>query len=219
MPVDGGAEREGLTAERVGSAPRRSLSGRFWHQGPTRYPLGSFADPASTDGRYHRRGGPGVWYASDREQAAWAELFRHFTDDGVGPFEVRRRVGAVDVAGFQVLDLTDERVRSSLGLLLEDLVGDEYSISQELAEAAAKAGFAGILAPSAAMVGRRMLVVFSTGMPSVVIGPSRVRQPPPRLADLMRLVRFRTDMPASVHSLLERVGQAGADLVRRGRRR
>jgi len=44
-----------------------------------------------------------VRYASDREQAAWAELFRHFMDDGVDPFEVRRRVGAAEVAGLEVL--------------------------------------------------------------------------------------------------------------------
>ncbi len=50
----------------------------------------------ATSGRYHRRGGAGAWYGSDREQAAWAELFRHFTDEGVDPFEVRRRVGVVD---------------------------------------------------------------------------------------------------------------------------
>ena len=51
-----------------------------------------------------------VRYASAREQAAWAELFRHFMDDGVDPFEVRRRVGAAEVAGLEVLDLTDETV-------------------------------------------------------------------------------------------------------------
>ena len=146
----------------IAFAPRRQLRGRFWHQGPTRYPLGSFADPATSDGRYHRRGGAGVWYASDREQAAWAELFRHFTDEGVGPFEVRR-VGAVHVAGLKVLDLTDEVVRSSLGISLEDLTGDDYARAQEVADAARAAGFGGILAPSAAIEGRRTLVVFASG--------------------------------------------------------
>jgi hypothetical protein len=45
--------------------------------------LTSFADPALSNGRYHRAGGVGVWYASDQEQASWAELMRHFVDDGV----------------------------------------------------------------------------------------------------------------------------------------
>ncbi len=202
----------------VASAPRRKLNGRFWHQGPTRYPLGWFPDLAVTDGRYHRRGGPGVWYGSDREQAAWAELFRHFTDEGVDPFEVRRRVGVVDVADLEVLDLTDEVVRSSLGLTVDDLTGDDYGKSQDVAQDARDAGFGGLVAPSAAMVGRATLALFTTGLSSVSFGRSRVRQPPPRLADLIRLVRLRSDVPAAVRCLLEDVGQSGADLVRRARR-
>ena len=95
-----------------GLEPRR-LTGAFWHQGATRFPLLSFADPASTDGCYHLRQGTGVWYASDQEQAAWAELFRHFTEEGVDPFEVRRRVVRVSVEGLEVLDLTNEQVRET----------------------------------------------------------------------------------------------------------
>jgi len=94
--VDVDAVVAGLAAQEV--------SGSFWHQGPTRFELTSFADPAVSSGRYHRRGGPGVWYASDREQAAWAELLRHFVDEGVDPFEIRRRIGRVQVRGLRVLD-------------------------------------------------------------------------------------------------------------------
>jgi len=198
----------------VACASRRRLRGRFWHQGPTRYPLGSFADPATTDGRYHRRGGPGTWYASDREEAAWAELFRHFTGDGVDPFEVRRRVGSVDVAELEVLDLTDEAVRSLLRLTMDDLTGDDYSRAQEVGEAARAAGFGGILAPSAAMEGRKTLVVFATGLPSVVFNRSRVRRPPPRLSDLFGVVRRRGEVPADVQGMLE-TAEGGSDLTRR----
>lgn len=100
----------------VAAAPRRTLRGRFWHQGSPRRPIESFADPARSDGRYHRYSGPGVWYASNQEQAAWAELFRHFTDEGIDPFEVLRRVGAADVEDLQVLDLTDSSVLDGFGL-------------------------------------------------------------------------------------------------------
>lgn len=102
-------------ADAIATAPRRTLKGTYWHQGPTRHPVTSCADPARGPGRYHRTGEPGVWYASNKEQGAWAELFRHFVDDGVDPFEVRRRVGRVAVT-LQVLDLTDERTRSHLGV-------------------------------------------------------------------------------------------------------
>jgi len=40
----------------------RQLRGRFWHQGPTRWGLIGITDPATTDGRYQERAGPGVWY-------------------------------------------------------------------------------------------------------------------------------------------------------------
>jgi len=95
-------------AEAVATAPRRPITGRFWHQGPTRHSLVDCADPARGPGRYHRTGEPGVWYGSSQEQGAWAELFRHFLDEGIDPFEVRRRVGRVYVV-LEVLDLTDAR--------------------------------------------------------------------------------------------------------------
>lgn len=126
-------------ADAVATAPRRRISGRFWHQGPTRHPLTSCADPARGPGRYHRTGDPGVWYASSQEQAAWAELFRHFSDDGVDPFELRRRVGRVCVT-LEALDLTDEAVRTHLGVHESDLVGDDYSATQAIAAAARDAG-------------------------------------------------------------------------------
>ena len=60
----------------VTTARRRQLTGAYWHQGATKYPVTTCADPARGPGRYHRTGEPGVWYASNREQGAWAELFR-----------------------------------------------------------------------------------------------------------------------------------------------
>lgn len=101
-------------AKDIDGAPRRALSGLFWHQGPTRREVTSWPQPAVTDGRYHHHGSAGVWYGSDQEQAAWAELFRHFTDDDVDPFEVRRRVGRVRV-DLIVLDLTNTQVEISSG--------------------------------------------------------------------------------------------------------
>lgn len=95
---------------------------------------------------------PGVWYASHREQGAWAELFRHLVGDGVDPFEVRRRVGRVSVE-CEVLDLTDDNVRSHLGVTQHDLVSDNYALTQAIATAARIAGFDAILAPAAALSG------------------------------------------------------------------
>jgi RES domain-containing protein len=189
----------------------------FWHQGPVRHPLTSFPDPAVSDGRYHRRGETGVWYASDREQAAWAEMLRHFTDDGVDPFEIRRRIGRVRVVGLSVLDLTDFSVQHALGLTEADLIGDDYAATQAVAAAARDVGFDGLLAPSAALAGRLTLVIFAPGQRAVSAELSRVCQPPPRLADLGRAFRPHADMPAAVHAYLRSLFTAGSEVIRRNR--
>jgi hypothetical protein len=62
-------------------------------------------------------------------------LFRHFLDDGVDPFEIRRRVGRVSV-DLKVLDLTDPATRAHLGVTEEDLTAEELDLTQEVAGAA-----------------------------------------------------------------------------------
>jgi len=203
----------------VAAQSRRALRGRYWHQGPTQRPFDDLADRARTSGRYHVAGGLGVWYASSQEQVAWAELFRHFLDEGVDPFEVQRRVGHADVDGLEVLDLTDATVLSTLEISDVDLLGDDYTLAQRIAKAAASAGFGGILAPSAALAGHTTLVVFASGMNAVNAGPSRVRQPPPHIADLLVAVRTHPDMPDTVQGLLRTLGAKGSEAVRRVRRR
>lgn len=202
----------------VAGCPVRLLSGSFWHQGPTHFALTSFADPARTDGRYHRRDGPGACDASDQEQAAWAELMRHFLDEGVDPFEVRRRVGRIQVQRLRVLDLTDPQVRAALVIGEDDLVGDDFSTTQRLAAAARAAGLDGLLAPSAALPGRQTLVVFASGRHALVSGVSRMRQPPSRLADLLKVIRPHGDMPATVREYLRELYTTGANAIRRRRR-
>lgn len=201
----------------VATAPRRKVSSNYWHQGPTRHPLTSCADPARGPGRYHRTGEPGVWYASNREQGAWAELFRHFVDEGVDPFEIRRRVGRVSVT-LQVLDLTDKKVRSHLGVDEEDLVSDDCATTQAIATAARDAGFDAVLAPAAALPDCETLAVFVHALPNVEAERSEVRQPPPRLTDLLPLIRPHEDMPDTVRRLLKTLEQAGAEAIRRRRR-
>lgn len=66
-----------------------------------------------------------------------------------------------------VLDLTDEAVRAELALAPADLVGDGYHRTQAIAEAAVRAGFDAIRAPSAALPGGATLVVFASGVPKL----------------------------------------------------
>jgi RES domain-containing protein len=198
----------------VATAPRRKLTGKYWHQGPTRHPLTSCADPARGPGRYHRTGEPGVWYASNREQGAWAEFFRHFLDEGVDPLKVRRRVGRVSVE-LHVLDLTDTTTRSHLGVDEDDLISDDCAITQTIATAARAAGFDAILAPAAGLPGCTTLAVFAHALPGVTAERSQIRQTPPRLADLLPLIRPREDVPDAVRRILKTLGSLGAEEIRR----
>ncbi|WP_082169214.1 RES family NAD+ phosphorylase [Mycolicibacterium chlorophenolicum] len=204
-------------ADAVATARRRKLTGKFWHQGPTRHPLVSCLDPAAGAGRYHQTGEPGVWYASNREQGAWAELFRHFVDEGIDPFEIRRRVGRVSI-DLQVLDLTDEQTRSHLGVDETDLVSEDYVITHAIAVGARDAGFDAILAPAAALPGCHTLAVFVHALPNVDAERSEVRQPPPRLADLLAVIRPHENVPNAVRRLLKTLEGIGAEEIRRRRR-
>jgi len=159
-------------ADAVATAPRRRVTGHWWHQGPTRHPLISCADPARGPGRFHRRGEPGVWYASNQEQAAWAGLFRHFVDDGIDPFELRRRIGRASV-DLEVLDLTEPDVRDLLGIEESYLLSDDYTATQALAEAARGAGFDGIVAPAAALRSGRPWLSSPTPSPRSTLSAPR----------------------------------------------
>lgn len=201
----------------VATAPRRRLTGYYWHQGATRHPLTSLcrSRPRTWPLPPHR--GAGVWYASNQEHGVWAELFRHFVDDGVDPFEVRRRVGRVSV-DLEVLDLTDETTRSHLGVVEADLVSDDCNATQSIRCAARDAGFDAVLAPAAALPGCETLAVFVRALPDVTAERSQVLQPPPRLADLLPLIRPHEDVPHTVRRLLIALGHAGAEAIRRRRR-
>jgi RES domain-containing protein len=167
----------------------RTLTRRFWHQGPTGRVLLSFPSPATYGARYHRAGSEGAWYASSRERAAWAELFRHHRSPELSPFEVRRRVGRIRVEGLAVLDLTDPEVLERIGVTEDELVSDDLSLCQAIGERASNAGFDGILAPSAALPGEATLTVFPNGMKRVVEEHSRIQRPPRTLTRLLRQIR------------------------------
>jgi len=204
-------------ADAVATARRRTATGKFWPEGSTRHPLVSCLDPAAGPGRYHRTGELGVWYASSRELGAWAELFRHFVDQGIDPFEIRRRVGRV-VVDLQVLDLTDEETRSHLGVDETDLVSEDYVMGQAIAAAARNAGFDAVLAPAAALPGCQTLAVFVHALSTVDAERSEVRQPPPRLADLLAVIRSHESVPNAVRRLLKTLEGIGAEEIRRRRR-
>ena len=99
-----------------------------------------------------------------------------------------------------------------------DLVGDDYSTTQTIAAAARDAGFHAILAPAAALPDRETLAVFAHALPSVQAERSEIRQPPPRLADLLPLIRPHERVPDAIRRLYRTLARSGADAIRRRRR-
>ncbi len=129
-------------------------------------------------------------------------MFRHWMDPGVDPFEVRRRVGRCRI-GLSVLDLTDVRLLADLAIDHADLVDDDLVLCQGLADEARKAGFEGILAPSAAMFGEVSLVVFGSAVSRIEVELDRgVRRPPPRMLGLAGSIRF---LEAGVRTTMTRI--------------
>jgi RES domain-containing protein len=187
------------------------LSGTFWHQaGPGWKPL-SFADPATVDSRYSPEGAAGAWYGSSQEQGAWAEFLRHFTQ-AISPAEVKRRMARVRVTDLAVLNLTDANVVRTLGVDPNDLTSDDTSTCQTLARQAVADGYEGILAPSAALPGRRTLAVFQAGMPRLAVEHEDVRRLPSRVLDLVDMI----PMPDAVR---ENIDRWLGTLIRHRRRR
>lgn len=180
-----------LATERARTSPR---SFRVWHQGNPRYAVTSVADPPLTEGRYHRPGGLATWYASRTERGAWAELFRHFLDDGVSPFEIRRRVGRVD-AQVIALDLTSKRILDALGVSVDELIADNLAVCQDLAELAIEAGFDAIHGPAAPLERERTLAVFGTAITSNLtdVLDKGIRRAPIRMYDVLRAIRLPAD--------------------------
>lgn len=157
--------------------PARRLKAVIWHHGPPRRTGVSVPNPAVTDGRYHRRDGPGAWYASSSERAMWAEFDRHFVAAAVDRLHVLRRAGAYSV-DLDVLDLTDDDVLKALHLDRDALVQDDLSLTQAVADAARTAGFVAVLAPSAACADATTLAVFEGGTAAVAEVDVVVRPPP-----------------------------------------
>lgn len=118
-----------------------------------------------------------------------------------------------------MLDLTNLVVRGHLDIDEDVLLADDYGITQALAAAAREAGFDGILAPAAGLPGRQTLAVFASALPNVHAERYEIRQPPPRLADLLPLIRPHERVPDAIRRAYRTIAGSGAEAIRQRRRR
>lgn len=111
-------------------------------------------------GRYHIAGETGILYTSLERDLAIRELGRHAARASL---QAGLAAGRLRVKLQKVLDLTQAAVLAKLGLSKEALVAQDCSITQAISHQARKAGFQGLLVPSATGSGVN-LVVFENNL-------------------------------------------------------
>lgn len=111
-------------------------------------------------GRYHIAGETGILYTSLERDLAIRELGRHAARANL---QGGLAAGKIKVKLQKVLDLTQAVVLAKLGLPQEALVAPDCSLTQAVSHQARKAGFQGLLVPSATGSGVN-LVVFENNL-------------------------------------------------------
>jgi RES domain-containing protein len=160
-------------------APRIRVQGTWWRV--TRAdsdPLIWTTEPA--DGRWQRGIVVRALYLGDSEATVWAEWYRHTSELGVPPSQrLPRAIWRIDVDLDEVADLTAEGVLEGEGIARLDPTRRQWPKTQPIGEACWREGARGVLAPSAARKGGRVLAIFRTA--EAIAGVTAV--PPPRWFD------------------------------------
>jgi hypothetical protein len=118
-----------------------------------------WAFPSSREGRFHRAGEDTVQYLCLHPLGPAAEMLRHNVGPDGDPDDVILNLWAavVDIDDVTRIDFADcERY----GLTADDLVSDDYTASQTLADAVRASGLTAMVVPSAALPGTHNLIAF-----------------------------------------------------------
>ncbi len=133
--------------------------------------------PEPADGRWQRAAVVRALYLADTAETAWAEWYRHSSELGVPPAtRMPRDLWKVSVRLVDVADLTADAVLAAHGVVGLAPTRLQWPTTQPVGEAYARDGWRGVMAPSAAHVGGRVLAVFRP-LPAV---PGVRAVPPPR---------------------------------------
>lgn len=149
------------------SAVLRTVAYR--HTSPRRDPL-SGSGAQEFGGRWNRAGGSAAIYLADSLQACVAEFRRMAEGQGRGIASLLPRdVHQVALDNVRVVDLTAPGALHAVGLSSDDVAASDWSKCQQVGEAVALAGYAGLQAPSATGIGN-VIVLFES-----LISQERVR--------------------------------------------
>ncbi|MEZ0364573.1 RES family NAD+ phosphorylase [Mycobacterium sp. pUA109] len=118
-----------------------------------------WAFPSSVDGRFHRAGQQTVQYLSLHPLGPAAEMLRHNVGSDGDPDDVILNLWT---AGVEVNDVRriDFDNCHRWGTTVDELVGEDYAVTQSLADAVRDGGAAAMTVPSAALPGTHNLILF-----------------------------------------------------------
>jgi RES domain-containing protein len=114
---------------------------------------------SSRPGRFHRAGEETTQYLSLHPLGPSAEMLRQHVGPGGNPDDVLLNLWVVLVEVDDVVRITFDDC-SKHGITPDELVGDDYTPTQALADDVRAKGLAGLIVPSAALPGTENLVLF-----------------------------------------------------------
>jgi hypothetical protein len=118
-----------------------------------------WAFSSSRPGRFHRAGRDTVQYLCLHPLGPAAEMLRHDVGPSGNPNDAVLNLWAA-VIGVDDVTRVDFDDCAGYGLTPDELVGEDYTPTQALAEAVRGAGATGIIVPSAALPGTHNLILF-----------------------------------------------------------
>ncbi|HYZ69145.1 MAG TPA: RES family NAD+ phosphorylase [Mycobacterium sp.] len=115
--------------------------------------------PSSREGRFHRAGQEAVQYLSLHPLGPAAEMLRHHVGPDGDPDDVVLNLwtAVLDVDDVTRLDFDECQ---TYGRTADELIGEDYRPTQELADVVRASGAAAMVVPSAALPGTHNLVLF-----------------------------------------------------------
>jgi hypothetical protein len=128
-----------------------------------------WAFPSSRAGRFHRARSDTVQYLSLHPLGPAAEMLRHNLGPTGNPDDVELNLWAavVDVDDPIQVDFDD---CARYGLTADELIGDDYTPTQALADAIRNSGAAAMIVPSAALPGTHNLILFGVRVLNPFLG-------------------------------------------------
>ena len=137
------------------------------------------------DGRWQRGAVIRAFYLAASEDTAWSEWFRHTAEVGVPPARrLPRHTWRYRVGVDKVADLTEDGVLEAHGITGLFPTRRQWRLTQPIGEAYWSAGFRGLVAPSAAHVGGRVLAIYR---PTASIPGVRATRPPKHYDELPQI--------------------------------